>query len=362
MKNILQILYSGLGGHGSVFFSLVEADVKKEFRHSAIFYGIEPLLEDYALKCNQLNIPYVYEKKRQGLDLDTQRSFLSWMEEQRPDAIILHSPPMLYLCRKYRKKFPKTRLLLVEHNSNSLKGSKGWILSSLAFPFVDHVVYLTESYKKEVQKKIGIFFKSHKAAVIANGINTSRFCPKELPSSRVVNIGMCGRMNSHKDFGGLIDAFETLIKRQLNFRLKLDLAGDGPDRSRLEDYVQSIGLQKDVTFRGLLGEAELVSFYQGLNIYAHSTFAETMSTSVMQALASGIPTIASSVSGMQLVLPSSIGVHVEPGNSTAMCNAIEALLSNRQKQEQMAMQSRSYAMENLSNITSWKQYLQLLFP
>ncbi len=361
MKKILQILYSGLGGHGSVFFSLVEADRDRKFKHCAVFYGVEPLLADYKQKCEALDINYTYSPKRPGLDLETQRQFLEWMEEQKPDAVILHSPPALYACRKYLKKHPQVPLLLVEHNANVLKGSKEWILSSVAFQFVKRVVYLTESYRDEVKKKIGFFFKDHKAAIIPNGINTDRYCPGEAVGDSIIRIGMCGRISKPKDFLGLIDAFEQMLLRTPNIKSHLLLAGDGPDKKSLEQYVVERGLVERVTFLGLLNERDLVSFYQRLDIYAHSSFSEAMSTAVMQALSCAVPTIASSVDGMHLVLPHNIGVHVPPGHAEEMANAIEALAVDEERRKQMATRSREYAVNNLSNTATWEQYVNLLF-
>ena len=68
MKNILHIFYSGLGGHGNVFFSLIKADEKKKHTVSALLYGIEPPREEYENRFKSLKIPNSYVKKKQGLE------------------------------------------------------------------------------------------------------------------------------------------------------------------------------------------------------------------------------------------------------------------------------------------------------
>ena len=55
---ILHVLYSGLGGHGNVFFSLVKADKLQKFEYQALFNGIETVRNEYIQRCNELKIPF----------------------------------------------------------------------------------------------------------------------------------------------------------------------------------------------------------------------------------------------------------------------------------------------------------------
>ena len=63
---ILHVLYSGLGGHGNVFFSLVKADENKKFDYEAIFAGVEEVRDEYVTKCTDGDIQwkYIHKKKR----------------------------------------------------------------------------------------------------------------------------------------------------------------------------------------------------------------------------------------------------------------------------------------------------------
>ena len=49
---VLHILYSGLGGHGNVFFSLTDADIQNRFTFEALFNGVENMREEYVERCN----------------------------------------------------------------------------------------------------------------------------------------------------------------------------------------------------------------------------------------------------------------------------------------------------------------------
>ena len=60
---VLHILYSGLGGHGNVFFSLISAEKKNEFEYEALFNGIEEVRAEYIERCSSHGIAWNFVKK-----------------------------------------------------------------------------------------------------------------------------------------------------------------------------------------------------------------------------------------------------------------------------------------------------------
>ena len=66
---VLHILYSGLGGHGNVFFNMVQADEQQEYTFKVIFNGIEDIRQEYINRCQKLHIPFSFVKKKPGKHL-----------------------------------------------------------------------------------------------------------------------------------------------------------------------------------------------------------------------------------------------------------------------------------------------------
>ncbi len=66
---ILHILYSGLGGHGNVFFSMVDADKEKAFKYEVLFFGVEEVRAGYIENAEAKNIPWYFVKKKPGFDI-----------------------------------------------------------------------------------------------------------------------------------------------------------------------------------------------------------------------------------------------------------------------------------------------------
>jgi glycosyltransferase involved in cell wall biosynthesis len=80
------------------------------------------------------------------------------------------------------------------------------------------------------------------------------------------------------------------------------LAGDGDQAHRLHSIVRDLDIIENVEFTGYLGEIQLIEWFTKLDIYVHATEGETLSTSILQAMASGLPIIASDVPGVNNLL------------------------------------------------------------
>ena len=66
---ILHVLYSGLGGHGSIFSSFVKDNAVDGLQYEALFNGIEDVKQEYLDLCAQLNIDWHFVGKKRGLDI-----------------------------------------------------------------------------------------------------------------------------------------------------------------------------------------------------------------------------------------------------------------------------------------------------
>ena len=358
---ILHVLYSGLGGHGNVFFSMVKADVQHEFEFEALFNGIEEVRSEYKKNCDGLGIEWSFIKKKPGLDLTYYRSFVSTIKKSNAEIIFLHSSiyvlPALHanLLSKHKKK-----IVIRETQANNLKKKAEWRWLSLAFMFVDKIVFLSEEYRKEVEKKLHRFYRKKKVAVIPNGIDLTIFQPVKKISEQIV-IGMQSRLTYNKDHATLLRAFALLRKQGCN-NIKLTIAGDGNCKQALILLSQQLNIDKDVEFTGMLEENEVVKFLQQLTIYVHASFGETMSTAIMQAMACGLPVIASYVPGIKnMIIDNETGVLVPVKNEQLLADSIIKYINDTIFRDAIAMNGFAYAKENFSNIKMLKLYKKLIF-
>lgn len=358
---VVQVLYSGLGGHGSVVSSLVQADTKGDWEHGLIFYGVEKLLPAYQEFCLSYRVPYLYIQKKKGIfrlpGKEVYRAFASL----QPDAIILHSPtlilPAWLYCLRHRKK-----LFVVEHTPHAIKGRAERIATLLSLLLARKVVCLSENYRKELQKRIPFLNLSKRITVIRNGIDLNRFNPLPVRERQEFHIGMAGRFSSQKNQGLILEAaMAGFADGRLDKQVHFHFAGEGETLDRLKQLSEEKGLESQVHFHGLLGEMELLAFFRQLDLYVHASFAETMCTSVMQAMACGLPVIGSDIPGINDLLPAGDNtITLLPNNQVETW--LKQMLSYRDRtlRDRKAAQVRQAAGQYFSAEETFAIYSQLI--
>jgi glycosyltransferase involved in cell wall biosynthesis len=361
MKRIVHVLYSGLGGHGSVFFSLAKSDTAKEFSTGAVFCGIEKVREDYVKQCTELHIPFRAVQKKKGLDISFYRKTLRAIKELKPDIIFLHSTSYIIPAVWYKFFHKGTRIIVRETQAHHLKGKMEWRWLRLSARYADAIVFLTPESRDDAQKKIQSNRLKRIGVVIPNGLDTDLYTPvPPADISNVVTIGMQSRMQPIKDHPTLLKAFARLLEMAPGINAKLKIAGDGITLNAMKSLASELGIADKVHFEGMLGEKELLAFMQSLDLYVHATFGETMSNSIMQALACGLPVIASNVWGVNnMIRDGENGLLYESGNVNELCDKLLLLIRQEEQRKQLAANGRRFAEEEYSLTTLFKKYHQL---
>ncbi len=356
---ITQVLYSGKGGHGSVVQFLVEGDTEKHFQQQIIYFGIESLDSDYKEFCENRQIPFETILKQQGKHFSSWKLYLKSLKLQKPDFIFLHSMtlilPTIWYCW-----FHKAKCIAVEHQSNQAKRKSEWIWSFLAVIFCSRIVYLTENYRAEVKRNIGILRYSKKSMVIANGINTDYFKPANEPKEKsTFKIGMASRINSLRDHQTLIQAFEKLNHETQNFELHIAGAGEGFEY--LQHLVDHSIVKEKIKLHGNLNQKEILAFYQSLQLYIHSSLAETQSTAILQAMAVGLPILATDIPGnRELIVEQETGILFEPKNAIELVSKIEKMLQNKDLTEQLGENARLKCENEHAAKNQFLRYAELI--
>jgi glycosyltransferase involved in cell wall biosynthesis len=360
---VAQIMYSGLGGHGSVAFSLIEADKKNQWNTYIGFIGIEPLLSTYVNFCKKNRIRYEYFPIFPGKSWKKWFSIVKWLKSINPEVIICHSSAALIPCFLYSR-IRKVKIIYVEHQPNHLKTKIDWINSFIAFLTSNFVVSLTPQYLSELYAKRCLLINRRKAKIIANGINTDMFycLERELNLKKVIHIGMAGRFSPTKKQDVLIKMVAKLTNEYPDFTFHLSLAGDGEQAHRLHSIVRELDLIENIEFTGYLGEIQLIEWFTKLDIYVHATEGETLSTSILQAMASGLPIIASDVPGVNNLL-NEIELKdylIETNTPQKFSSAIMSLIYNYDSVKPITKNRRRKIEIEYSNQKMFERYSSLI--
>ena len=355
---ILHIAFSGLGGHGNVFFSMADADNEKQHQFEVVFFGNEELREGYKEMANQRRIHWYFVKKNSRFDSEPSRQLRKIISSSLPDVVFLHSSSYIYLVKKALFFMPrKIKIVVRETQANHLKTKLNWLGLSISLITATKVVFLSTEYRDVVKKKLALFFSEKRTAVIPNGIDLDVYKPAAKIEHASINIGMQSRLSANKDHQTLITAFAQLVKLHTEKPLKLFIAGDGVCRSQLEELAENLGVADAVTFTGMLDETALPAFINSLDIYVHATFGETMSTAIMQVMACEKPIVASDVLGVDnMITDNETGLLVPVKNADALCAAIEKLIKNPAMANALAGKAYNFAKNNYSNTAMLDAY------
>jgi len=355
---ILHIAFSGLGGHGNVFFSMADADKEKQHQFEVVFFGNEELREGYKNMANQRGIPWYFVKKRSRFDSNPTRQFKKIFSTTLPDVIFLHSSSYILPVKRALLFMPrKIKVVVRETQANHLKTKLNWLGLSIALLTANKVVFLSTEYRDAVKKKLAFFFSDKRTAVIPNGIDLDLYKPAVKTEHVSVNIGMQSRLSSNKDHPTLIMAFTKIVKAYTGKTIKLFIAGDGVCRPQLEALVNGLGIENAVTFTGMVEETALPAFINSLDIYVHATFGETMSTAIMQVMACAKPIIASDVLGVDnMIINNETGLLVPLKNADALSEAMQKLINNPAMADVLAGNAYEFAKNNYSNKVMLEAY------
>lgn len=358
---MIHLLYSGLGGHGNVFFSFIKADEEKSFDYEAIFAGVEDIREEYVTKCVANEIKWTYVPKKRGIDISFNKQIIAILKASNSSIIFLHGSRFVILARiacLLSKK--KKKIVVRETQANHLKTKLEWIWLGFAMMCSHKIIFLTENFKEEVRKKMGILYREKKIGVISNGMDLSFFKPIQKPATETIIVGMQSRIVPIKDHQTLLKALALFHKKYPEIKVQLKIAGNGESLPALKILATHLKLDEIVIFTGLLNENELINFMQSLDIYIHASFGETMSTAIMQAMACKLPIIASNVPGINnMIQNNKTGLLVKIKDEIEMADALHTIILNPQKAQILQDAAYSYAILNYSNVAMFAKYKEV---
>lgn len=206
-------------------------------------------------------------------------------------------------------------------------------------PFVHRYIAVSRDLLQWLKSTVAIPEK--KLRQIYNGVDAEKFSPRQgnvlvgdlappglLPENAVV-VGTVGRLAEVKNQQLLIEAVGYLYTKRpiLRGTLRLVLVGDGPLKPQLVERVKQLGLSDVVWFSG--DRNDVPALMQLMDIFILPSLAEGISNTLLEAMASGLPVIATSVGGnVELVEEGVNGRLVPVNNVVAMADAVAELVDD----------------------------------
>ena len=308
---------------------------------------------------------------------------------QRPDVQFhaLHKPPgqglriapaMVRLLRELRPAVVHTRNLGALEMSLPaawagvpvrVHGEHGWdsndpdgrsrkcrLVRRLYRPFVHRHVALSRHLERYLVDAVGV--PANRVVQIYNGVDTQRFRPasQRLPieaspfnDPALWLVGTVGRLQAIKDQVLLARAFVRALERapQARERLRLVIAGEGALRGAVEQVLREAGVE---SLAWLAGERnDVPDVLRGLDAFVLPSRAEGISNTILEAMATGLPIVATAVGGnVELLEHGVTGSLVPSGDVDALATALLEDLAQPQQARQRGEAARSTVQRRFS--------------
>ncbi len=241
----------------------------------------------------------------------------------RPDVVNVHfiTSEALYFARLQR--LFGYRLVLSAHGSDLLLPQMSW---QGALPELlrraDAVTAVSEEVRRAVIREGGL--SEDDVDVIPNGIDIEYWRPAQA-CQRKGTVAV-GRLESVKGFDLLLHAFAGLSAR--GSRTSLTFIGDGPQHAALRDLADDLEIADRVEFTGRLDRDAVRRRLHAAELFVMPSRSEGLPLALLEAMACGLPVVATRVGGMPEVVGSDAGLCVEPEDPGALEQGMRRLLDD----------------------------------
>jgi glycosyltransferase involved in cell wall biosynthesis len=197
----------------------------------------------------------------------------------------------------------------------------------------------------------------HVDKAIAVGVDTTHFIPSSGPPESL-SIGAVSNFVWKEKVEGLLLLIKAFKKVHADFpEARLHIVGDGDYRDRVEETIKRNDLKDNVQLLGSLDRTKLSEFYQNISVFAHISFQDTLPLTVLEAMASGLPIVASRTGDIPDVVTKDVGIVCEL-DEESIANALKSLLRSQNKRKDFGKASRAKVEKNSSWPAVAEEYLK----
>jgi len=326
-----------IGGMENGVVNLINRMPADRFRHAVI------CIEDFSDFRQRIENPAVEVVAMHRSRIGAWRlRWRLWRLLRRWRADIVHSRNLSGLDALLPARLAGCRTVHSEHglDVDNLRGqaAKPALLRRLHAPLVDRYVSVSRHL---LGLMVDVWrLPRQRIQQIYNGVDTARFQPAARPAHAhalpeglrgegLFVVGTVGRAQAVKDQATLLRAAAMLLQRRpaLRERLRLALVGDGPLLGDLKALAASLGVDGLTWFAG--ARSDVAALIQGFDLFVLPSLNEGISNTLLEAMATGLPLLATAVGGnLELLEPGVVGDLFTPGDCDRLAHLIEAYVDD----------------------------------
>lgn len=356
---VMHLVYRfDVGGLENGMVNLINRLPEGSFRHVVV--ALTEVVPDFARRIHRPDVEYLSLHKAPGHGVGLYPRLLKLFRHRRP--AIVHTRNLAALEMQVPAWLARVPVRIHGEHGRDVSDLDGTSrryqrLRRLYAPFVGHYVALSKDLAGYLAGPVGI--SAARIEQIYNGVDTVRFapaaagpvpiagCPFSAPDHWL--IGTVGRMQEVKNQTLLAHAFMRALDMEpaLRQRARLVMVGDGPVRAQVQAILGAAGLADRAWLPG--ERHDVADVMRGLNCFVLPSLAEGISNTILEAMATGLPVIATDVGGnAELVDSMRTGCIVPPSDAEAMARALVRMFTDRQGSASMAAAARAEVLRRFS--------------
>ena len=297
------------------------------------------------LKSSGINV--ICLAKKMGFDISMIQKLRKIFKKEKPDIIHAHAAVLKYVGPA--SFFKKAKIV---HTMHTLANKEGGRLDAFITRFFYKIkkafpAALTPKVQKSISQRYRISLE--KIPVIYNGIDLSSCIVKDTyfsnGSFKILHIG---RFSEEKNHEGLVNAFEIFNKEFPNSTL--DLIGDGTLKESIQKLVKEKNLTENVRFLGL--QKNVYTYLNEADLFALPSTYEGMPMTLIEAMGTGLPIVASNVGGIPDMLTNESNALLTEVSDTALADAFIMFAKSeslrRQYGQKALTDSKNFSSHNMA--------------
>ncbi len=272
------------------------------------------------------------------------------------DLVYVHNRPACAAALATAEEQYEFKVILHMHNSLLLQANRGQIMALQRVP----IIYCSDFLRQEAERAMPKHFET--THVVYNGADANKFRPRERPARSVPKVIFTGRLVPYKGVHVLLEAMRLLEGQGVEVHCNI-VGGAGFGNKKATRYVRRlehdapancslVGYRSGEAFCELLKDSDIFC--------CPSIWNDPFPLAPLEAMAAGLPVVASKVGGLPEALAYGGGLLVPPNDPSALASALGSLVQDEHRRRQLGKEARE-AIENhflWSNVRA--QYLSAL--
>lgn len=293
-----------------------------------------------AARGHGLDVETIPERRR--FDMNVMPALRRLVESRGPDLLITNSVKSHFLV--WRSGLWRKHPWIAFHHGYTNTDRKMRLYNRLdrwSLPHADRLVTVCRSFAEELASSTGVNIDKisvqhnsvrRQPPASAAAVNALRTRLGISEKERIVlAVGRLSREKAHRD---LIAGFRHTRETKSAIQLKLVIVGDGPDRSSLEAYAESLGAKEQVVFAGQVTDVQ--PFYALADVFVLPSISEGSPNVLLEAMAANLPVVATAVGGVpEIVEHNTTALLVQANDPRALGAAISRLLTDGELAERL---------------------------